>query len=51
MWYIDIVSYSDILVYDNDQWVFYMFEEFKEICVVVYVLLGMGGLIDWVSDM
>lgn len=49
--YIDTASHSDILVYDNDQWVSYMSEESKEIRAAVYASLGMGGLIDWASDM
>lgn len=49
--YTDAASHSDIMVYDNNQWVSYMSEESKKIRAAVYASLGMGGIIDWASDM
>ncbi|KAK4170680.1 hypothetical protein QBC36DRAFT_341460, partial [Triangularia setosa] len=49
--FIDAPSNSDILVYDNDQWVSYMSDNSKRIRAAHYAALGMGGIIDWASDM
>lgn len=41
-------SDSDILVYDNNQYVSYMSDEIKKSRASLYATLGMGGTTDWV---
>ncbi|KAK4195986.1 family 18 putative glycoside hydrolase [Triangularia verruculosa] len=49
--FVDSPSNSDILVYDNDQWVSYMSDATKRLRAAVYTALGMGGTTDWASDL
>ncbi|KAI7774988.1 Killer toxin subunits alpha/beta [Diaporthe eres] len=49
--FLDSSSNSDILVYDNDQWVGYMSENTKAVRSRIYASLGMGGTTDWASDL
>ncbi|OKL56103.1 hypothetical protein UA08_08663 [Talaromyces atroroseus] len=44
-------SYSNILVYDEDQWVSYMDDENKEQRGELYSVLAMGGWVDWAIDL
>lgn len=49
--FLDTSSNSDILVYDNDQWVSYMSESTKAVRTRLYASLGMAGTTDWASDL
>ncbi|KAM0331444.1 hypothetical protein ACHAQA_003120 [Verticillium albo-atrum] len=49
--FLDTSSNSDILVYDNNQWVGYMSESTKAVRTRLYAGLGMGGTTDWASDL
>ncbi|RYO82101.1 hypothetical protein DL762_006788 [Monosporascus cannonballus] len=49
--FLDPGSNSDILVYDNNQWVGYMSEKTKQIRSTLYASLGMAGTTDWASDL
>ncbi|SPO01630.1 related to RF2 protein [Cephalotrichum gorgonifer] len=49
--FLDTSSNSDILVYDDNQWVGYMSEKTKQIRSTLYASLGMGGTTDWASDL
>jgi GH18 family chitinase len=49
--FLDTSSNSDILVYDNNQWVGYMSESTKAVRMKLYASLGMAGTTDWASDL
>ncbi|KAF9873540.1 hypothetical protein CkaCkLH20_08999 [Colletotrichum karsti] len=49
--FLDTSSNSDILVYDNNQWVGYMSENTKAVRSRLYASLGMAGTTDWASDL
>ena len=49
--FLDPGSNSDILVYDNKQWVAYMSEKTKRIRSTLYASWGMAGTSDWASDL
>lgn len=49
--FLDTGSNSDILVYDDNQWVGYMSEKTKQIRSALYASWGMGGTTDWASDL
>ncbi|KAF5485943.1 Killer toxin subunits alpha/beta [Colletotrichum fructicola] len=49
--FLDASSNSDILVYDNNQWVGYMSESTKAVRAKLYASLGMAGTTDWASDL
>ncbi|KAI8252718.1 hypothetical protein K4K58_007656 [Colletotrichum sp. SAR11_239] len=49
--FLDASSHSDILVYDNNQWVGYMSESTKAARVKLSAGLGMAGTTDWASDL
>jgi GH18 family chitinase len=49
--FLDTSSNSDILVYDNNQWVGYMSESTKAVRTKLYASLGMAGTTDWASDL
>ncbi|KAH6848434.1 hypothetical protein B0I37DRAFT_432719 [Chaetomium sp. MPI-CAGE-AT-0009] len=49
--FLDATSNSDILVYDNNQWVGYMSESTKRIRSRLYTGWGMAGTTDWASDL
>jgi chitinase len=49
--YVDAGSDSDILVYNNVQWVSYMSEERKQNRTEYYRDLGFGGVADWAVDL
>lgn len=49
--FLDTSSNSDILVYDNNQWVGYMSESTKAVRTRLYASLGMAGTTDWASDL
>lgn len=49
--FLDPGSNSDILVYDNNQWVGYMSESTKRVRATLYAGLGMAGTTDWASDL
>ncbi|EPS35532.1 hypothetical protein H072_11031 [Dactylellina haptotyla CBS 200.50] len=47
----DPASNSDILVYDNNQWVGYMSEDTKQVRTAIYARWGMAGTTDWATDL
>ncbi|GFF80120.1 killer toxin subunits alpha/beta [Aspergillus lentulus] len=49
--YVDQTSNSDILVYDNTQWVAYMSPATKASRKSLYKGLNMGGTTDWATDL
>ncbi|KAK1826535.1 hypothetical protein QBC39DRAFT_396776 [Podospora conica] len=49
--FLDTSSNSDILVYDNTQWVAYMSESTKRVRTQLYASLGFAGTTDWASDL
>ncbi|KAK5654618.1 hypothetical protein OQA88_6939 [Cercophora sp. LCS_1] len=49
--FLDTSSNSDILVYDNTQWVAYMSENTKRERARLYASLGFAGTTDWASDL
>ncbi|EFE44221.1 class V chitinase, putative [Trichophyton verrucosum HKI 0517] len=48
--YIDGASNSNILVYDNTQWICYLSAEVKESRTALFNSLNMGGTADWAID-
>ncbi|KAM7183708.1 hypothetical protein V8F20_012513 [Naviculisporaceae sp. PSN 640] len=49
--FVDASSNSDILVYDNDEWVSYMSPATKKTRTNLYKSWGMGGTTDWATDL
>ncbi|KAK2875574.1 hypothetical protein FQN49_001598 [Arthroderma sp. PD_2] len=49
--YVDGVSNSNILVYDDTQWVAYMSAELRESRTAIYKSLNMGGTTNWAIDL
>ena len=49
--FLDTSSNSDVLVYDDDQWVAYMSESTKAVRTRLYASLGFGGTTDWATDL
>ncbi|KAI8157845.1 hypothetical protein K4K49_005092 [Colletotrichum sp. SAR 10_70] len=49
--FLDASSHSDMLVYDNNQWIGYMSESTKAARVKLSAGLGMAGTTDWASDL
>lgn len=49
--YLDPTSNSDILIYDNNQWVAYMSPKTKASRQSLYETLNMGGTTDWATDL
>ncbi|KAM7214753.1 hypothetical protein V8F06_009825 [Rhypophila decipiens] len=49
--FLDPGSHSDVLVYDNNQWVAYMSENTKRVRTQLYTVLGMAGITDWATDL
>lgn len=49
--FVDASSNSDILVYDDTQWVGYMSAATKKSRAALYTAWGMGGTTDWASDL
>ncbi|KAL2127503.1 hypothetical protein VTI74DRAFT_10626 [Chaetomium olivicolor] len=49
--FLDATSNSDILVYDNNQWVGYMSESTKRVRSMLYTSWGMAGTTDWATDL
>jgi hypothetical protein len=49
--FVDSTSNSDILVYDNNQWVGYMSSATKKVRTTLYTAWGMGGTTDWATDL
>jgi len=49
--YVDEVSNSNILVYDDIQWVGYMDDDIKTSRKALYQSLGFGGTTDWATDL
>lgn len=49
--FVDASSNSDILVYDNDEWVSYMSPATKKTRSALYKAWGMGGTTDWATDL
>ncbi|KAF3158723.1 hypothetical protein TWF788_004529 [Orbilia oligospora] len=49
--FLDPASNSDILVYDNNQWVGYMSDDTKQLRARAYARWGMAGTTDWASDL
>ncbi|EFE34865.1 class V chitinase, putative, partial [Trichophyton benhamiae CBS 112371] len=48
--YIDGASNSNILVYDNTRWIYYLSAEVKESRTALFNSLNMGGTADWAID-
>ncbi len=49
--YLDQQSHSNILVYDNVQWVGWMSPEVKSTRILLYKQLSMGGVTNWAADL
>ncbi|TPX08096.1 uncharacterized protein E0L32_010163 [Thyridium curvatum] len=49
--FLDPTSNSDILVYDDNQWVSYMSASTKKTRTSLYTAWGMGGTTDWATDL
>ncbi|KAL4886083.1 chitinase [Aspergillus karnatakaensis] len=49
--FVDPSSHSDILVYDNDEWVGYMSSVTKRTRTNLYASWGLGGTSDWATDL
>lgn len=49
--YVDAKSNTNILVYDNNQWVGYMSPEIRNSRTNLYKSLNMGGIINWAIDL
>ncbi|KAK4246406.1 glycoside hydrolase [Corynascus novoguineensis] len=49
--FIDTSSNTDVLVYDDNQWVGYMSERTKKTRTTLYAGWGLGGTSDWASDL
>ncbi|THC88729.1 hypothetical protein EYZ11_011829 [Aspergillus tanneri] len=49
--FVDSSSNSDILVYDNTEWVGYMSAATKKTRTALYSAWGLGGTSDWASDL
>lgn len=49
--FVDTSSNSDILVYDDTQWVSYMSASTKKTRATLYSAWGFGGTTDWASDL
>jgi hypothetical protein len=48
--FLDASSNSDILVYDDTEWVSYMSDKTKKTRSTLYKTWGMGGTTDWVCS-
>ncbi|GIK06329.1 hypothetical protein Aspvir_001976 [Aspergillus viridinutans] len=49
--YVDTTSNSDVLIYDNDEWVGYMGAATKKARASLYAAWGLGGTTDWATDL
>ncbi len=49
--YIDITSHTNIIVYDDTEWIGFMTPDMKDVRKNYYKELGMGGITDWASDL
>ncbi|RAK98081.1 glycoside hydrolase [Aspergillus ibericus CBS 121593] len=49
--YVDPTSNSDVLIYDTDEWVAYMSAASKTKRASLYASWGLGGTLDWASDL
>ncbi|KAF4986556.1 hypothetical protein FGRMN_10784 [Fusarium graminum] len=49
--YVDTTSHSDVLVYDDTEWVSYMSPSIKAARQAMYSAFGMGGTTDWAVDL
>lgn len=49
--FVDLISNSDVLVYDDTQWVGNMSSSTKESLAALYAAWGVGGTTDWASDL
>ncbi|CAI7654484.1 unnamed protein product [Penicillium discolor] len=49
--YIDTHSNSNIMVYDDTNWVAYMSPEIRTQRAKMYESLGMGGIVNWATDL
>ncbi|KAI6754849.1 hypothetical protein HG530_012601 [Fusarium avenaceum] len=49
--YVDSTSHSDILIYDDTEWVSYMSPSTKMARETIYKSFGMGGTTDWAVDL
>ncbi|KAI0173812.1 hypothetical protein BJ166DRAFT_129538 [Pestalotiopsis sp. NC0098] len=49
--FVDSIRNSDILVYDDTQWVGHMCSSTKESRAALYAACGVGGTTDWASDL
>jgi GH18 family chitinase/LysM repeat protein len=49
--YVDTTSHSDVLIYDDTEWVSYMSPSIKLARQAMYSAFGMGGTTDWAVDL
>jgi chitinase len=49
--YLDFNSYSNVVVYDNNQWIGYMNDTNKAGRITLYQNLNLGGTTDWAIDL
>lgn len=49
--FVDTSSNSNILVYDDDEWVSYMSPVIKAARLILYQACGLGGITDWAVDL
>jgi GH18 family chitinase len=49
--FVDSSSNSDVLVYDDTEWVSYMSSKTKKTRAALYSAWGMGGTTDWATDL
>ncbi|KAL4805376.1 chitinase [Aspergillus unguis] len=49
--FVDTSSNSDILVYDETEWVGYMSASTKKVRTTLYAAWGLGGTSDWATDL
>jgi GH18 family chitinase len=49
--FVDSGSHSNILIYDNNQWISYMSSDTKKQRAALYSAWGMAGTTDWATDL
>ncbi|KAI9643280.1 hypothetical protein NHQ30_007897 [Ciborinia camelliae] len=49
--YLDNISYSNIVVYEDTQWIGYMDDENKAARKILYEAYNLGGVADWAIDL
>lgn len=49
--FVNTNSNSNILIYDDTQWVGYMGDDIRAHCHQLYLALNMGGTTNWATDL